>query len=263
MKHAFSSLGCAEFTLDECLALAARHACAAVELRALDGTVDLPARLAAGFASPEALARHCRAAPVAIAALNTSLTLAGSTDDDWRKTLEAFLPWAEALGGLDLRVFDGGTGTAADLSAMAARLRWWQAFREQRGWRSDLMIETHDSLFTAAAVGELRARAPNARILWDTHHTWKKGGENPLVTWTALRPCVVHVHVKDSVSAPSARHPFTYVLPGAGEFPMAPLRERLATEFPGVVSLEWERMWHPYLPPLDDALAAAAATGWW
>ena len=24
------------------------------------------------------------------------------------------------------------------------------------------------------------------------------------------------------------------------------------------VSLEWEKLWHPYLAPLDDALAAAA-----
>ena len=27
--------------------------------------------------------------------------------------------------------------------------------------------------------------------------------------------------------------------------------------FAGVVSLEWERLWHPYLPPLEDALEAA------
>ena len=29
------------------------------------------------------------------------------------------------------------------------------------------------------------------------------------------------------------------------------------------VSLEWERLWHPYLAPLDDALAAAAKRNWW
>jgi hypothetical protein len=29
------------------------------------------------------------------------------------------------------------------------------------------------------------------------------------------------------------------------------------------VSLEWEKLWHPYLAPLDDALNAAAKKNWW
>lgn len=29
------------------------------------------------------------------------------------------------------------------------------------------------------------------------------------------------------------------------------------------VSLEWEKLWHPYLAPLDDALTAAAQRQWW
>ena len=53
------------------------------------------------------------------------------------------------------------------------------------------------------------------------------------------------------------------MLPGAGEFPMAPLRAVLAAEYAAVVSLEWEKLWHPYLPPLDEALAVASRRGWW
>jgi beta-glucosidase len=29
--------------------------------------------------------------------------------------------------------------------------------------------------------------------------------------------------------------------------------------YTGCVSLEWERKWHPYLPPLRDALSALRA----
>lgn len=126
------------------------------------------------------------------------------------------------------------------------------------------MVETHDSLFTAAAIRRFLAAAPGTGILWDSHHTWKKGGEDPVLTWRAIRESVVHVHVKDSVSAPSARHPFTYVRPGEGEFPMAPLVAALRMDgFAGPVSLEWELMWHPYLAPLDEALASARARAWW
>ena len=85
-----------------------------------------------------------------------------------------------------------------------------------------------------------------------------------MATWRAIRSGVVHVHVKDSVGQPSARHPFTYVLPGDGEFPVSPLLAALQADgFDGPVSLEWERMWHPYLPSLDAALTVAAVRHWW
>jgi sugar phosphate isomerase/epimerase len=85
-----------------------------------------------------------------------------------------------------------------------------------------------------------------------------------VATWRAIRASVVHVHVKDSISVLSAKHPFTYVLSGAGEFPMAPLVAALrADKFTGPVSLEWEKLWHPYLASLAEALCAAAESRWW
>lgn len=260
-RRAFSTLGCPELSLDAALALAQRHEIDAVELRALGGTTDLPALFAREFGTPAALAAHLAPRAARIVALDTSLKLADATAADWDGLL-AFVPWAEALGVRWLRVFDGGQpGTS--LEPMLAALAHWRAHRARGGATVDVMIETHDSLFTAAAVRAFIARAPDAAILWDSHHTWKKGGEDPLVTWAAIRPHVVHVHVKDSISRPSARHPFTYVLPGEGEFPMAPLRHVLAREFAGVVSLEWEKQWHPYLPPLEEALRVARERGWW
>lgn len=260
-QRAFSSLGCPELSLDETLALAARHGLTAVELRTLGGTTDLPALFAREFGSPAALAAHVARQPVRIVALDTSFRLADHKPGDWAAFL-TFVSWAEALGVRWLRVFDGGK-PGESLQPMRASWETWQTHRAAAKLSVDVMIETHDSLFTAAAIGEFVARAPGAKILWDTHHTWKKGGEDPVTTWRAIRPHVVHVHVKDSISAPSARHPFTYVLPGDGEFPMAPVREVLAREFAGVVSLEWEKQWHPYLAPVDDALRVAAERKWW
>jgi len=62
------------------------------------------------------------------------------------------------------------------------------------------------------------------------------------------------------VSQPGPRLPYSYVLPGAGEFPMRALCTALSG-YDGVLSLEWERLWHPDLPPMDEALRAAG--GWW
>jgi len=264
MKRCFSTLGCPELGLDGALQLARAHKFAAIELRALGGTVDVPAQLAAQFESPARFAARMRDEPVGIVAFDTSLKLVDTPEEEWTRTLDAFLPWAEAIDGANLRVFDGGaSGDDGEIARMAARLRWWRQLRETWGWRSELMVETHDSLFTAERIAALVSAAPGTGILWDSHHTWKRSGEDPVATWKAIGRHVVHIHIKDSVSKPSARHPITYVLPGSGEFPAFGILAELRREFTGPVSLEWELMWHPYLPPLGEALKAATRAGWW
>jgi sugar phosphate isomerase/epimerase len=264
LQRCFSSLGCPDLGLDETLALATRHGIAAVELRALGGTLDLPAYLAQHYGTPGRLAEHLRHSPVRIAALGASLRVVGATPAE-REQLSALAPWADALGAGWLRVFDGGE--RADDAEVADALRtlgWWRDQRRENGWRTDLAVETHDSLLDAAAIARLLSRAPGLALVWDAHHTWRKGGEDPLRTWPAVRASVVHVHVKDSIGVPGPRHPFTYVLPGDGGFPIAPLLEALgADRYEGCVSLEWERQWHPYLPSLDEALCVAAERRWW
>jgi sugar phosphate isomerase/epimerase len=265
LVRCFSTLGCPDLSLEESLALAAKHGIDAVELRALGGTLELPAYLQARYGSPEALARQVKAQRIRIASLDTSWHLAGGTAEE-RDAFLAFLPWAEALDVPWLRVFDGKVPLEqpAAFAEAADSVRWWRALRRERGVRADVMVETHDSLFTADAIQRFRDAARGTAILWDSHHTWKKGGEDPVVTWRAIRDSVAHVHVKDSIPVASERHPFTYVLPGDGGFPIAALLAALRADgFKGAVSLEWEKMWHPYLPPLDTALATAAARGWW
>lgn len=263
MVRVFSTLGCPDFALPDALALAARHGLDGVELRALGGTVDLPAYFSAQFGTPAGLAERLRGQPVRIVALGTSLRLIGGSPADRDRFLE-FLPWAEALGVPWLRVFDGGrTADPAELAEAAAALRWWRALRAEQGWRADVMVETHDSVASASRLREFLAAVPDAAILWDAHHTWKRSGEDPVATWRAIRSRVVHLHVKDSVAVPGPRLPYTYVLPGTGEFPMAPLLAELRAGFAGAVSLEWEKLWHPALPPLDEALRSASARRWW
>jgi sugar phosphate isomerase/epimerase len=262
-QHAFSTLGCPEFTLEETLALAERHKVDAVELRALGGSMELPAYLKKQYGTPSALAGNLRGWRVNILSLGTSLHVIGGQPGEREKFLE-FVPWAEALGVRWLRIFDSDKAGDADEFARAAEtMQWWRDRRAAGGWRADVMIETHGSMTTGGIIRHFLKAVPGAAILWDTHHTWKKGGEDPLATWRAIRASVVHVHVKDSVGVPSARHPYTFVLPGEGEFPMAPLAAVLRNEFVGAVSLEWEKAWHPSLPSLDEALRVAAARSWW
>lgn len=260
-SRAYSTLGSPDLSLDQTILLAVRHGLAGVELRALGGTLDLPGHLLDAFGSPSALAARLRRERVAVVLLDTSFKLAGGKPEERAAFLE-YVPWAEALG-VRLRVFDGGTtADQATLDEMAGTLAWWRGLRSENRWQTDLMVETHDTLLTAEVIGRLGQRAPDTGILWDAHHTWRRGGEDPLLTWRAIAPQVVHIHVKDSVGGDKDA-PFTYCLPGEGQFPMRALRAVLRDEFSGPVSLEWEKLWHPTLPPVETALAVAAKNDWW
>jgi len=260
LNRCFSTLGCPELSLAAVLALAERHGIPGVELRSLEHHLDLAPYFAGVYGTPERLAQAVAGSGVRVMALGTSLRLIGGTPAE-RAELVALLPWADALGVRWLRAFDGGRDFGdGEQAAAAATVAWWREERQARGGRADLMVETHDALLTSAAIDRFRSTLPDVAILWDAHHTWRKGGEDPVATWRAIRPAVVHVHVKDSIPVPSARHPFTYVLPGDGGFPAGALLAALAADgFSGPVSLEWEKGWHPYLPPLETALSVAAS----
>jgi sugar phosphate isomerase/epimerase len=259
--RAFSTLGCPDLGLRDACALARAHGITAIELRAMGGTLDLPAYFSGCGDTPASIADA--ALGVRIVALGTSLRLADGSDEDRRKFLE-YVQWADAIGVPRLRVFDGGSiseGSSVDRAAEAAA--WWRTLRAERGWRTDIMVETHESLLTAGAISRFAEAAPGTGILWDSHHTWRKGGEDPAKTWSAIGPHVVHIHVKDSIAGAAPGAPARYVLPGTGEFPMAALRTAMAGSYRGPLSLEWERQWHPELAPIEEALRSAETTSWW
>jgi len=264
-SRAFSTLGCADLSLEQILDLARRHQIDAVEIRGIDGTIKTPERLEELFASPNDFKARFQNDPVRICALDTSFRLAGNTDSD-RATLLRYVPWVEAMGIPRLRVFDGsGLSEATGLSQALDALSWWRGLRAQHGWQVDLMVETHSSLTNTPALLNFLSHAPaDTSLLWDSHHTWRLGGESPEDTWRAIGSRVVHIHVKDSVSKPDGKNPYTYVPCGQGEFPMRALRHALIQDaYRGVVSLEWERLWHPELPSLDHALSSASIHNWW
>jgi sugar phosphate isomerase/epimerase len=197
--------------------------------------------------------------------LDTSLHLADAKPAD-REQFLAFVPWAEAAGIRWLRVFDGGAKSSdrAAVAAAAEVMRWWRDLRSDNGYSVDMMVETHNRFLTSGVINRFVSAAPGAAILWDAHHTWKQGNENPAATWRAIGAHVVHIHVKDSTPVPTPTHPFKYVLPGDGEFPMRQLRSALDRDkFAGAVTLEWEKLWHPELPSIEEALRVAAERDWW
>lgn len=255
----FSSLGCVEMTLEEQAGLVQRAGLDGVELRGVEARMDLPVLWAEQFGEPARLRARLEELGLRVHALDSSFKLIGATPQT-KADLLGFGEWADGIGVGFIRVFDGGrfeTPLAeADLRAAVENFHWWREERARRGWQVDIMVETHDALCSGANCVALReAAGTSVPILWDAHHTWRKGGEAPEKTWAMIQEDVPHIHFKDSVDRPSAKHPFSYVHLGEGQFPLAAFAGLLARDgYTGVLSLEWERQWHPYLPPVEEAL---------
>ncbi len=267
LNWAFSTLGCPEASLEEACALARKYNIAGLEVRALSGRTDIPDFLAEKYGEPARVREILDGAGVKIVGFGTSFKMVGSGPAD-RAALLGFAPWADALGVPYLRAFGGGKWgeelTEAHIAEAVESVNWWREQRTANGWKTELLMETHDAFSGAAQCQRLfDALDDPIDIIWDTHHTWKLAGENPADSWAALQPRVRHIHVKDSIGQPSGRHPYTYVLPGEGEMPLQDTLGMLAaTGYRGAVSLEWEKQWHPYLAPLDEALQSGRNLGW-
>ena len=271
IRACFSTMGCTGLTLDEVIALARRFQLPCLEIRSLEETTKLPELLAkkpGGWANAKAT---LDASGLSVPVLGTGFKLVGNVEGDWQELLD-FAALADALGAPYLRIFGGGKWgtplTEADQDNAVNTVIRWRRERSERGLKADILVETHDAFSATPPCVRLneillsRSLAP-VLFIWDSHHTWRLAGETPAASWKALQPYVRHVHIKDSIDIPSARHPYTYVLPGTGEMPglevVSILRE---AGYSGTLSLEWEKMWHPYLVDLSEALEAARSKGW-
>lgn len=260
-------MGCPALSLTEACDVAARFKTWNLELRSLNSRLDLDRMFAEEQWTPARAAKLFEQTGARFVVAGSSFKLVGNTPATRAEFLR-FADWAESWSAPYVRVFGGGTWgtplTAADYKEAAAAVAWWRTEKARRNWNIKIIMETHDAFCASEPCLNLFNELSRPMdLLWDSHHTWRLGGESPADTWKQLSPWLWHVHLKDSIDVPSARHPFTYVLPGDGQMPLDELISVLcANEFTGTVSLEWEKLWHPYLPPIDQALTRLEERNW-
>lgn len=247
----FSSLGIPSASWGKAARMTTEAGLDFLELRSLGGTLDLPTLLADHTPRPGD-------PPVRV--MGTHVCLLGLDD----KGVAEFLRFARLAGVLGtpwLRVFGtvGGAMAAeispAQLDEAAASVKRLRDALALGNLACEPILETHDIFSSSERCLALNKRlAEPIRLLWDSHHTWRLAEESPESTWSLLGPLVCHVHYKDSSGALGSAD-WHHVLPGRGEYPVARLRAVLAAAgYRGGVSLEWEKLWHPELPPLEEAL---------
>jgi sugar phosphate isomerase/epimerase len=263
----FSTLGCPAWDWPHILDFAQAHRFGAVELRGIRAQMDLP--LLPEF-QPAQLAQTRRALAahdLVVSCLGSSTNLHEMDAAKHEAELahaRRFIDLAQALAAPYVRVFGNkyvaGVPRDAMLAHIAAGLRTLGDYAKERGVM--VLLETHGDFVDSPTLVELMRRAdgPGVALLWDAHHTFAFGNEQPEATLAAIKPYVRHVHLKDSVPAGTDRR---YVLTGAGEVPVGRQIAALAKSgYRGVYSFEWEKRWHPEIEEPEVAFPqfAEAAT---
>ena len=254
----FSTLGCPAWEWGKILDFAKTHNFSAIELRGLQGTMDLPAR-------PEFQPDRIEQSKREIAAHNLKISCVSSSaqlhDADSAKhsqqisDAKRFIDLASSLGAPNVRVFGNKIEGPKDqvVARIASGLHELGDYAGPRG--VTVIIESHGDFTDSRTLSDIltRADSPHVGLLWDAHHTFVDGKEDPSFTVQKLGRYIRHTHLKDSVPLADGRR---YVLTGRGEVPVRKQVEVLAASgYKGCYSFEWEKVWHPELEDPEIAIA--------
>jgi sugar phosphate isomerase/epimerase len=259
----FSTLGCPAWDWDRILDFAAAQEFAAVELRGLQKTMDLSERPEFGPTRIAETKRQLAARGLVVSCLGSSANM-HEMDEAVRATQLAearrFIDLAQALDAPYVRVFGNklvpGVPRAKMLAHIAAGLRELGTYARGKG--VTVLIESHGDFTDSPTLLEVlhQADSPAVALLWDAHHTFVSGKEQPEDTVRQVGGYIRHTHLKDSVPAGNDRR---YVLTGTGEVPVERQIAALAkTAYRGYFSFEWEKRWHPEIEEPEVAIAQFA-----
>ena len=259
----FSTLGCPTWPWPKILDFAAEQEFAAIELRGILTNMDLTK-------VPELAPEHIAEAKrqLQVHGLTVSCLGASANMHDMDPTkhaaqlaeARAFIDLARALGAPYVRVF--GNEYVKDvprdqmLAHIAGALRSLGDYARPKG--VTVVIESHGDFIDSPSLLELlqRADSPNVALLWDAHHTFVSGREQPEDTVAKLGRYIRHTHLKDSLPAGNDRR---YVLTGTGEVPVKrQIAALMKIGYRGLYSFEWEKRWHAEIEEPEVAIAQYA-----
>lgn len=252
MNLCFSTLGCAERTLEETFALCDRFGISRLEIRGIGGELDPRKIPEFSDGQIQKTAARFRAAGITPLILGTSCAF--HRPENRESVLaegSAALAVAKSLGAMGIRVFGDRFADHREQTTRNAVEGIARLCDAAKGTDVKILLEVHGDFHTVESLSPiLRAfeDEPRFGLIWDIAHTHPAYGENWKGFYDAVAPFVRHVHIKDARGE-------TLTLPGNGEIPILPIvRRLLADGYKGAFSLEWEKKWHPELPPIESAL---------
>jgi sugar phosphate isomerase/epimerase len=259
---AFSTLGCPAWDWMRILKFARMHGFSAIELRGLQGNMDLPTHTIFAPEHIEQTKKQIRDSKLRIACVSSSANLYMDEPEKRAKELSdarRFIDLASSLGAPYVRVFGGKAESDknpvpddATKARVAAGLRELGKYCGPKG--VTVIIESHDHFTSSATLKDVltAANSEYVGLLWDAHHTFATSNEDPEFTVKQLGPWIRHTHLKDSVGKGEDRK---YVLTGSGNVPIeGQIKALQSIGYKGFYCFEWEKVWHPDLADPDIAI---------
>jgi sugar phosphate isomerase/epimerase len=247
---AFSTLGCPKWPWSRVLEQAAALGYVAVELRGIEGEMELTKRPEFIGSRLDQSKKDLEALDLRISDLGASARMheadpkvrAAQMDEGKR-----FIDLAHSLGVPYVRVFGDKVPEGEAKSVTLPRvIEGLQTLGDHaKGSGVSVIIEAHGDFTDSPTLLQILegAARPNVALLWDAHHTVVSGKEDPAATFKALGSYVRHTHLKDSKPEGTG---IRYVLTGTGTVPVKETVAVLARGgYKGLYCFEWEKVWHP------------------
>jgi sugar phosphate isomerase/epimerase len=257
---AFSTLGCPGWEWKKVLEYARANGFAAIELRGIMGKMDLPSLPEFAPTQIPETKKQVADHGLKISDLGASSEMHHAEPAERDKQLadaKKFIDLASALNVPYVRVF--GNQIRGPKEEVVARVSdGLHQLGEYAGPRGvTVILESHGDFVDSPTLKDVLTRADSkyVALLWDAHHTFVDGHEQPEETVGMLGSWIRHTHLKDSV--PDGKGGRKYVLPGTGEVPME--RQVLALRkigYKGDYCFEWEKVWHPDIQEPEVAFPA-------
>ncbi len=259
---AFSTLGCPAWDWPRILEFAHQHGFSAIELRGLQGNMDLPSHAIFAANRIEQTKKEIRDHKLRIACVSSSANLYMEDADKRAKELadaRRFIDLASTLGAPYVRVFGGkAQSDNAPVPDDPTKARVAAGLRELGQYAGPksvtVIIESHDHFTSSATLKDVLKAADSEHVglLWDAHHTFAASNEDPEFTVKQLGPWIRHTHLKDSVGKGEDRK---YVLTGTGNVPIErQIKALQSIGYKGFYCFEWEKVWHPDLADPEIAI---------
>jgi sugar phosphate isomerase/epimerase len=262
---AFSTLGCPVWSWKAILEAASKHGYSGIELRGIAGEMDLPK-------VPELQGSRLAEAKRDLAALGLVVTDLGASARMHEKEKAArdkqldegrrFIDLAQAMGVPYVRMF--GDKLPPEEPKAEVMKRVVEGFQQMAAHAKSagvtVLIESHGDFTRSSDLDAIFKGVGSDAflLLWDAHHTFVAGQEQPADTWKSLGKYVRHTHLKDSKPEGAERR---YVLTGSGEVPVKEQVRVLAQAgYKGFYCYEWEKKWHPEIEEPEVAFPHFART---
>jgi sugar phosphate isomerase/epimerase len=255
---AFSTIGCPAWNWETIINKAQEWGFAAIELRGINGEMDLtkvpefaPARIAGTL-------RELKSRNLKISDLGASSAMHEKDPSVRAAHLDQarrFIDLAQGLEAPYVRVFGDkyveGEPKEVTIERIIAGLK--EVAQHARGTKVGVLFETHGDFTSSEVVAKIVTAVdmPEVVIHWDTRHTCVLGKEAPADTWKTIGKWVRHTHIKDSVQKPKERP----VLIGKGDVPVREIVQVLKKGgYNGNYCFEWEKKWYPDIEEPEVAL---------